>query len=359
MNRFLPLLCLCFLSQGCVYVPPVWDAFDAIQRIDRIEPGVTTRKEVLSHLGDPDNGVDSAQYLYSGKHSAGFLFIPNPIDINYSIGEIVGEQSWWVAVDFDESGFVEAISAFPNPLHKAEVRENLAKRADQGDVQARYELGRWSLEPKKWQSLCLAANQGHAGAQYQIGRRFETASIPDHLTAFMWYTTSATGELPAAPSAVKRVSQFLTPEQKTMAERQAVGVEPVRADACEQLADLDRKSQQQAELVRRQAKLQAEIQAELVREREIAFAERLSAAECGNALEQYHLGLMFRTGTEPAIEDAVTAYKWLSLATRNGHEEAEHTRAVLATQMTDAQMANAEWLVAEWQPNPNKCTSAG
>jgi TPR repeat protein len=125
------------------------------------------------------------------------------------------------------------------------------------------------------------------------------------------------------------------------------------------LADLDRKSQQQAELVRRQAKLQAEIQAELVREREIAFAERLSAAECGNALEQYHLGLMFRTGTEPAIEDAVTAYKWLSLATRNGHEEAEHTRAVLATQMTDAQMANAEWLVAEWQPNPNKCTSAG
>lgn len=87
----------------------------------------------------------------------------------------------------------------------------------------------------------------------------------------------------------------------------------------------------------------------------LAFAARVSAAECGNAFAQYYLGLMFKIGTEPAPEHPVAAYKWLSLAESGGHAEAKDARDHLAEQMTDTQIAEAERLVAEWEPDPAAC----
>ena len=90
----------------------------------------------------------------------------------------------------------------------------------------------------------------------------------------------------------------------------------------------------------------------------LTLAKRVSEADCGNASEQYDLGLMFKIGTEPATEHPVAAYKWLSLAASNGHAEAKHARNLLAAQLTDAQIAEAEQLVAEWKPNPAECEAS-
>ncbi len=88
---------------------------------------------------------------------------------------------------------------------------------------------------------------------------------------------------------------------------------------------------------------------------DLAFAKRVFDAECGDASEQYDLGLMFEIGTEPAMERPVAAYKWLSLAASNGHAEAKDARNRLAARMPDAQIAEAERLVAEWEPDPATC----
>ena len=47
------------------------------------------------------------------------------------------------------------------------------------------------------------------------------------------------------------------------------------------------------------------------------------------------------------------AYLWYSLASEAGHAHGNWTR--LTQEMTPAQIAEAERLVAEWEPNPAEC----
>ncbi len=97
---------------ACIYVPPVWDAWDVIYKVDQIEVGKTTRNEVLDLLGDPDSGdrENAEVFRYAGMYSDGYIIGGRPY-IGGSYGGLIDEERWWIKVAFDENGVVEEVTS--------------------------------------------------------------------------------------------------------------------------------------------------------------------------------------------------------------------------------------------------------
>ena len=79
---------------------------------------------------------------------------------------------------------------------------------------------------------------------------------------------------------------------------------------------------------------------------------RLAAAQ-GDALAQYHLGLMYAKGYG-VPQDHIEAHKWFTLAAASSTSKPNRDRAVeardkLAARMTPAQLAEAQKLAREWK----------
>lgn len=96
------------LMTGCFYVPPIWDIPDAINHIDFIEPGVTTKEQVLGRLGEPDALLDGGVRYFYGGHSSGGLLVSGTT-------EIVNSRPWTVSIVFDEHDLVCSIRATGRP----------------------------------------------------------------------------------------------------------------------------------------------------------------------------------------------------------------------------------------------------
>lgn len=77
------------------------------------------------------------------------------------------------------------------------------------------------------------------------------------------------------------------------------------------------------------------------------------AAHQGYAKAQKSLADYYRWGRTPVSSDLVRAYIWYSLA--GGTFAADLSKDRIASEMTPAQVAEAERLVAEWEPNPAEC----
>ena len=126
MNRIC-MLALMLVVAGCIYVPPVWDIGDEIYGLDFIEPGVTSKEQVLESLGEPDTSTEfdgKILFIYRGEKSAGGLF-------GYPTGDIA--YSWWmVAISFDENDLVSAVRTHEcsnsTPQHVVERRIALRDR---------------------------------------------------------------------------------------------------------------------------------------------------------------------------------------------------------------------------------------
>jgi len=88
---------------------------------------------------------------------------------------------------------------------------------------------------------------------------------------------------------------------------------------------------------------------------QVVWRWRCLAAHQGNYLAQNHLGHYYRTGSIPVGKDLVQAFKWLSLSARNGNEHTARWLLSVSKQMTAMEVAEAERLVAEWEPNPEEC----
>lgn len=77
------------------------------------------------------------------------------------------------------------------------------------------------------------------------------------------------------------------------------------------------------------------------------------AAREGNPTAQYLLGLMYDKG-QGVPQDDVLAHMWLNLATARARprERAFYykIRDAVATKMSAAQLAEAEWLAYRWRP---------
>jgi hypothetical protein len=101
---------------------------------------------------------------------------------------------------YPHSGLCYAISPVsPENLERERQREEqkvnhklrLLQEAERGSAEAQYELALMSSSPnEKWKWTCLAANQMHPRAQYEIGIVYETGRAPvsENLSlAYVWY----------------------------------------------------------------------------------------------------------------------------------------------------------------------------
>jgi uncharacterized protein len=73
------------------------------------------------------------------------------------------------------------------------------------------------------------------------------------------------------------------------------------------------------------------------------------AADQGNASAQTNLGAMYGLGQGVPV-DYVLSYMWANLAAAGGDENARKNRDLDATQMTQAQIGEAQRLTREWKP---------
>jgi TPR repeat protein len=67
------------------------------------------------------------------------------------------------------------------------------------------------------------------------------------------------------------------------------------------------------------------------------------AAEQGDAIAQYVLGVMYQTG-DGVPQDFVKAYAWLDLAAKQDLEQAKRSRDAAAAAMNGAQLSEAQRL---------------
>lgn len=79
------------------------------------------------------------------------------------------------------------------------------------------------------------------------------------------------------------------------------------------------------------------------------------AANSGHPESQYGRGVSYSLGSVTGNPDYVFAYMWYALAASSGHTLAAKFRDIRAEEMAPEEIAEAERLVAEWQPNPTEC----
>ena len=75
---------------------------------------------------------------------------------------------------------------------------------------------------------------------------------------------------------------------------------------------------------------------------------RLVDAARGDADALYDLGVRYSTGTAGVAIDLVEAHKWFNLAAVSGSEEAQHSRAEIADEMTAREIATAQAAARAW-----------
>ena len=94
---------------GSIYVPPVWDIGDKIDSLDFIEPGVTTKEQVLERLGEPDTSTEFADgkglFIYRGEKSGGVI-------LGLGAGGEIALSNWMVAIDFDGNDRASAVRTY-------------------------------------------------------------------------------------------------------------------------------------------------------------------------------------------------------------------------------------------------------
>lgn len=74
-----------------------------------------------------------------------------------------------------------------------------------------------------------------------------------------------------------------------------------------------------------------------------------NAADQGLADAQYDLGRIYADG-RGVQRDYVRAYLWFSLATGQGDQRAAHSRSILVSLISPAQIAEGQKLAREWKP---------
>ena len=75
----------------------------------------------------------------------------------------------------------------------------------------------------------------------------------------------------------------------------------------------------------------------------------MKAAQQGDAQAQFQLGIQYAVGNG-VQQSFVMAYKWMNLAATQDYEDADRFIDSIASQMTPAQIAEAQQLAREWKP---------
>ena len=176
------LLALMLLVSGCVYVPPVWEGAHAIDQLEFIEPGVTTKDEVVAKFGQPAKTYEGTlwtYFVYKGYKSGGFI-------VFVYVPPVPGEadpSEWTVAIAFDENDVVTEVWTAEHEPSGATAGVPLEFPRD--------ELTREAALRGQWRSLCQRAVAGDGEAGSALASHFRHGWQPvvkDLVKAYLWYT---------------------------------------------------------------------------------------------------------------------------------------------------------------------------
>lgn len=81
---------------------------------------------------------------------------------------------------------------------------------------------------------------------------------------------------------------------------------------------------------------------------DLRLAQWRAAAEGGDEDAMFDLAVALSTGASGLPRDLVEAHKWFNLAAANGHDEAHLSRAEIAGELTDREIAQAQRRARAW-----------
>ena len=236
--------------QGCTYVP-------AVERTDLsvVHEGAVTRIEIEAVLGEPvesrvTNEGSISIYLYDRGAEGGF---EEPFGSFSGCNEIpcvavlpfiwaytpflyadkVEGQEGYLGVVYSGN---DTVSYYYTGRHIDGVVQQLQfrERAAQGDPEAQWRLAlSEGLPGELW--LCRAAHGGDAAAQHRLGRYYHYGKEgveADRVTAFIWYSLSASSGNKWAADRAGKLAQEMPPSEIAEAERQVAEWVPNPAE-CE------------------------------------------------------------------------------------------------------------------------------
>lgn len=248
--------------------------------------------------------------------------------------------------------------------------------ADLGDISAMYILGQMYREGQglpqdttlavKWYRK--AADQGFSQAQYNLAVLYTKGEgVPqDYNTAIQWYKKAAKQENPGALFDLGVIHAYGQGGiQQDLAKAVAwyrKAAELGHANAQHNLGLLYVKGEGVPQDYTQAFQLfifaagQGHVKAQVslgnsylhIKKYHDALKWYKIAAEQGQAIAQHNLGVML-TKVQAIGKDYVQAYKWLTLSTNQGFIKAAQYRDQVATEMTPAQIKQAEKLAREWK----------
>ena len=217
--------------------------------------------------------------------------------------------------------------------------------AEQGHAIAQYNLGvkydtgegvpKDYAEAVRW--FRLAAEQGDASAQYNLGIAYDTGEgvLQDSAEAHMWLNLAASRSSGAdrarSVGARDRVAKRMTPADLSEAQRRArewhaAHTPPVQAQdnpSAQELADLRALAEQGDASAQINLGVKYDTGEGVPQDYVEAVRWFRLAAEQGDASAQINLGVMYDTG-EGVPEDDVEAVRWFRLAAEQGDAKAQH-----------------------------------
>ena len=164
------MLALMLLVAGCIIIPPFWHGADEIYHVNFVEPGVTTKDEVIAELGEPDRSYerdDETVYRYEG-HTGGVIFVgvipPGAIFDS-------GSTEWWVSIEFDENDVVSEIKTSEDEVD---------------------DLGVDEIRRDNFNNQLKSACAGDKLAQFSVADHYANGKVVerDNVQAFKWYSLS-------------------------------------------------------------------------------------------------------------------------------------------------------------------------
>lgn len=84
---------------------------------------------------------------------------------------------------------------------------------------------------------------------------------------------------------------------------------------------------------------------------------RLNKAERGDADAYYDLGIAYSVGRGDVPVDLIEAHKWFNLAAMAGNRRAQEDRAEIASEMSAAEIAEAQRHARAWMSRTHACAA--
>jgi len=351
---------------------------------------------VEATLGEPITTRDTeygrvSVYRYLQKQYTGMVF-PVPfivvlplywedgalLTVEYTPEDTVISVQMWPSTESSE----EAIDLYEERAKLRQecrppfsVASQMDKQAQLGQIGSCRRFGFATV----WLWECLSAHQGDAKAQEQMTVYYRKGAGPigqDFVQAYKWLTLAAGEDGLEGDWRVNALAVRMTPEQISEAERRASQWHPEPTECEVEFDTLENLEAPPPTWTEKWDDCHWPLAAAMHLEPEMQLQRAAScedfgdptvwrwtclAAHQGDRRAQYTVGGYYRSGLAPIEMDIVEAYKWYGLSALNGSDVHGAARDFAAKKMTPSQRADAERLVADWEPNPAECeiTEAG